>query len=96
MRQFRRRAAPALVVGLVMAAACSAPAMAGAYTVWVARDCGAGLDVCTQACDYDAVEGPLLGRCNDYCLKRAGVCAASQIPVPAGHRSHSRYLIGRK
>ena len=95
MRQFRSCAAAALVAWLVMAAACSAPALAGAYTVWTALDCGAGLEVCTQACDYDAVEGPLLGKCNDYCLKRAGVCAASQIPLPAGHR-YSRHLIGRK
>jgi hypothetical protein len=90
-------ASTTLISALVMTVACAAPAGAGAYRVWPVQACGPGLDFCTQACDdYGAAGGPYPGRCNDHCLRRAGVCEASRIPAPAGHHTHARSAIARR
>jgi hypothetical protein len=91
MSRLRVHCSAALVSGLVMAATCFAPATARDYTVRGSLDCGAGWDLCAQACNFRVAGGPPLGKCNDYCSRSAGVCEASRIPLPIGYRSHSRF-----
>jgi hypothetical protein len=85
-----------LVLGLMVAAGCFAPATAHAYTTRNLLDCGSGWDLCMQACDYSVPGGPPLGKCNDYCTKGTSVCEASRIPLPTRYRSRSHDAIGRK
>jgi len=54
----------ATLFGLVIVAGCLIVAPARAYPAGVFLDCGAELDLCTQACDYSVPGGPALGKCN--------------------------------
>lgn len=73
--------ASAIRLGLAIALGglCAAPARAttvGASAAPAVLDCGAGLDRCMQTCDYSALGGSLLGKCNDYCV--IGECLRSR------------------
>jgi hypothetical protein len=96
MTRLSINASAALALGLMAAAGGLCPDTAHAYTARGSMDCGAGWDLCMQACDTTVPGGPLLGRCNDYCARGTSICEASRIPLPAGYRSHPRYATGRK
>lgn len=86
----------ASLFGLVIAAGFLILAPARAHPIGPFPDCGAGLDLCVQACDYSVPGGLVLGRCYDYCSRGAGVCEASRIPRPVGYRSRIRSPADRK
>jgi hypothetical protein len=85
-----------LMFGLVIAAGCLAPAPARAYPYRVSFDCTAGMGMCVQACSVNVPGGLSLGKCNNFCSQKAGICEASRIPLPAHQRTVSRYAVGRK
>jgi hypothetical protein len=87
---------PATLFGLVISVGGLIVAPARAYPTGLFFDCGAGLDLCVQACDYSVPGGTALGKCNGYCSQGAGICEASRIPRPAGYRSRVRIQAGRK